>query len=87
MLFSSNSPCFSPFRTIDRIRAEAKQNNSVGMSGNDKADIAATKVNARSRQECLHELTPVKGVNILVYSFFEMCTVACVLLIHERVGI
>ncbi|CBN77165.1 expressed unknown protein [Ectocarpus siliculosus] len=26
------------------MRAEAKQNNSVGMSGNDKADIAATKM-------------------------------------------
>lgn len=25
-------------------RTEAKQSNSVGMSGNDKADIAATKV-------------------------------------------
>ncbi len=37
-------------------RAEAKQSNSVGMSGNDRADIAATKVCAYLTSSSVHLL-------------------------------
>lgn len=56
-----------PIKSVGIGRGEAKQKNSVGMSGNDKAGIAATKVHivqaaVQSRILCASLFLPVRFV-------------------------